>query len=288
MSTVHLLLSPEAGRGRAVAARDAVFATIREAGHTPVDLTGSDAGASARATRSAVAEGAERLVVVGGDGLVHLAVQALAGTSTALGIVPVGTGNDFARGLDTIPDDPVEATRVALGEPRPMDAIRSDDGWVASVATAGFSGDVNNRANRLRFPRGPSRYSVATMLELPTLRATPVRLIVDGVVHEFDAALLAVANTGWFGGGMQIAPDARPDDGMLELTVVADVGRLELLRFFRLVFSGRHMMHPKVHGLRGRRVILDAEDLDLWGDGESIGSSPASLEAVDGALMVAR
>ena len=288
MSTVHLLLSPEAGRGRAAAARDAVLATVREAGHTPVDLTGADAEASALAARTAVAEGAERIVVVGGDGLVHLAVQALAGTTTALGIVPVGTGNDFARGLATIPDDPVEATRLALGEPRPMDAIRADTGWVASVATAGFSGDVNRRANRLRFPKGPSRYSVATMLELPTLRNIPARITVDGVVHEFDAALLAVANTGWFGGGMQIAPDARPDDGMLELTVVADVGRLELLWFFRLVFSGRHMTHPKVHGLRGRHVTIDAADLDLWGDGEAIGSAPASLEAVDGALRVAR
>ena len=288
MSSVHLLISPEAGRGRAARARDAVFATVREAGHTPVDLTGPTAEASARATEAAVSDGAERVIVVGGDGLVHLAVQAVVGTTTTLGIVAVGTGNDFARGLDTIPDDPVEATRVALGDARPIDAIRTGAGWIASVATAGFSGDVNDRANRLRFPTGPSRYTVATLLELPTLTSRSVTVDVDGERHEFDATLIAVANTGWFGGGMHIAPDARPDDGQLEVTVVADVGRIELLRFFRLVFSGRHTTHPKVHGLRGRHITLEADDLDLWGDGESIGSTPTTLEAVPGALRIAR
>lgn len=288
MGSVHLLISPEAGRGKAARARDAVFATVRDAGHTPVDLTGTTAEASARETAAAVADGAERVIVVGGDGLVHLAVQAVAGTTTTLGIVPVGTGNDFARGLDTIPEEPVEATRVALGDARPIDAIRTDAGWVASVATAGFSGDVNDRANRLRFPTGASRYTVATMLELPTLTSRPVTVDVDGERHEFDATLIAVANTGWFGGGMHIAPDARPDDAMLEVTVVADVGRLELLRFFRLVFSGRHTAHPKVHSLRGSRVGLDADRLAMWGDGESIGSTPTTLEAIPGALRIAR
>ena len=293
MSRVHLLISPDAGRGRAAGARDAVLGTIRSAGHTPVDLTGTTAEESAAAAADAVAAGASRLVVVGGDGLVHLAVQAVAGTTTVLGVVPVGTGNDFARALATISDDPVEATRVALGEPQPLDLIHSDTCWVASVATAGFSGDVNARANRLRFPKGPSRYTVATVLELPTLRVRPVRLTVDGEVHEFDAALLAIANTGWFGGGMHIAPDAAPDDGLLDLTVVVDTGRLELLRFFRLVFSGRHLAHPKVHTLRGRHIVVEAafpkkDALDLWGDGEPIGTAPTTLEVAPGTLQIAR
>ena len=160
-------------------------------------------------------------------------------------------------------------------------------------STAGFSGDVNDRANRLRVPKGPSRYTVATVLEIPTLRVRPVRITVDGEIHEFDAALLAIANTGWFGGGMHIAPDAVPDDGLLDLTVVADVGRVELLRFFRLVFGGRHLTHPKVHALRGRRIVLEAlsperEALDLWGDGEPIGTTPSTLEVAPGALRIAR
>ena len=293
MSTVHLLISPDAGRGRAAGAHHAVLETIRSAGHTPVDLTCATADDSAAAAAAAVAAGASRLIVVGGDGLVHLAVQAVAGSTTTLGVVPVGTGNDFARGLTSIPDDPVEATHLALRDPKPLDLIHSDAGWVASIATAGFSGDVNARANRLRFPKGPSRYTVATVLELPTLHARPVRLTVDGEPHEFNAALLAIANTGWFGGGMHIAPDAAPDDGLLDLTVVADVGRVELMRFFRLVFSGRHLTHPKVHALRGRRVVVesldpDTSELELWGDGDPIGTTPSSFEVAPGALKIAR
>lgn len=288
MSDVHLLISPEAGRGRAAKATDAVLSTIRDAGHTPIDLTGPTAAESGAAAKAAVADGAHRLIVVGGDGLVHLAVQAVAESTTVLGVVPVGTGNDFARGIATIPDEPAAATLVALGDGEPLDLIRVGGSWVASVATAGFSGDVNARANKLRFPRGPSRYTVATVAELPTLRRHDIRLTVDGTPHEFRSALLAIANTGWFGGGMHIAPDADPGDGLLDITVVADVGRFELLRFFRLVFSGRHMGHPKVHGLRGSRVEIEADGLELWGDGEPLGAAPAVLEAVTAAVLLAR
>lgn len=284
---VHLLVAPEAGRGRAATSLDTVRATIREEGYELVDLTAATVEASRRAASEAVTAGAERLVVVGGDGMVHTALPAVAGTDTVLGVVPVGTGNDFVRGFGAITDDAAAATRVALGPARPVDAIRVGDRWVASVATAGFSGDVNARANRLRFPTGSSRYTVATMLELPALQARQVCLTVDGVAHECRSVLFAVANTGWFGGGMHIAPDARADDGLLDITVVGAIGRLELLRFFRLVFSGRHLSHPAVHTLRGRSVTITGDELDLWGDGEPVGSTPATLEVVPGALRVA-
>ena len=285
---VHLLVGPDAGRGRAGGARATVLDEMAAAGVQVVDITGSDADASRAAAAAAVADGASRIVVAGGDGLVHLAVQAVAATDTVLGVVPVGTGNDFARGIAGIDEGDVRAAvRTALGESRPFDAIRTDHGWVASVATAGFSGDVNGRANRLRFPRGPSRYTVATVAELPGMRARSVRITIDGETLDTPVALLAVANTGWFGGGMHICPDADPTDGTLDLTVVTDVGRLELLRFFRLVFSGRHLDHPKVLSLRGREVSITADDLDLWGDGEPLGSATTTLRVEPGALRLA-
>jgi len=257
-SRVHLLVSPDAGRGRADGAHASVIAALRAQGADPVDLTGADADDSLAAARRAVADGADRIVVVGGDGLVHLAVQAVAGTDTALGVIPVGTGNDFARGvLD--PERPLaDAVATALGPTRAIDAIStdgSDQRWIASVATAGFSGDVNERANRLARPRGPSRYTVATMLELPGLTRRTVTLDVDGEVHRLPSAFLAVGNTGWFGGGMQVCPDADPADGQLDVTVVGDVGRARLLWFFRLIFDGRHVGHPDVTTLRRQLVV---------------------------------
>lgn len=288
MSDVHVLISPEAGRGRAAATSVDVLDRLRGLGCHVIDVTGADAARSEANAREAVAAGATRLVVLGGDGIVHLGLQAVAGRATVLGIVPIGTGNDFARGIAGIPDDPLAAAEVALGDSRPLDAIRVGDRWVASVATGGFSGDVNERANRLRRPRGPSRYTVATVLELPRLVNRPIEVVVDGEPVDYEAAMLAVANTAWFGGGMHICPTAEPDDGLLDVTVVAGVGRIELLRFFNLVFSGRHLDHPKVHTHRGRTIeVRGPEPMVVWGDGEYVGPTPLRLEAVPGAVGLA-
>jgi diacylglycerol kinase (ATP) len=288
VSTVHLLIGPDAGRGRAEGVAAKVEETIRAAGHDPIDITGSTAALSRRAAEEVVERGTERMIVVGGDGMVHLALQAVAESDTVLGVVPVGTGNDFARAFGVPATAPVdEATRRALDAPRIIDAIQSDRGWVASVATAGFSGDVNVRANALRWPKGPKRYTVATLLEIPRLRSRHVRLIVDGQAHDLDIALLAVANTAWFGGGMHICPDARADDGQLDVTVVRSIGRVALLRYFPMVFSGSHLDHPKTSTYRGRTVSIECDELDFWGDGETLGAGPITFTAAAGAIRLA-
>ena len=288
MSPIHLLIGPSAGRGRAEGVAATVEETIRAEGHEPVDITGSDVTASRRAAREAVERGAERIVVVGGDGMVHLALQAVAESDTVLGVVPVGTGNDFARGFGVDVTCPVEeSTRRALDAPKTIDAIHSDRGWVASVATAGFSGDVNVRANSLRWPKGPQRYTVATLLEIPRLRSRAVRLVVDGQAHALDVTLLAVANTAWFGGGMHICPDARPDDGQLDVTVVRSIGRIALLRYFPKVFSGSHLSHPKTSTYRGRAVSIECDELEIWGDGEELGAGSITFTAAPGAINLA-
>lgn len=289
MSDVHVLVSPDAGRGRSAGQRADVLDRLRSHGAHVIDITGSDAVRSEANAREAVAAGATRLVVVGGDGIVHLGLQVVADTNVVLGVIPFGTGNDFVRGIAGIPDDPMAAAAIALSDGRPVDAIRAGDRWIASVATGGFSGDVNERANRLRRPRGPSRYTVATVMEVPRLRNRSTRFVIDGVAVHHETAMFAVANTAWFGGGMHIAPTAAPDDGLMDLVVAADVGRIELLRFLRLVFAGRHLDHPKVHAHRGRRIEIETDTpIALWGDGEVIGPTPRRLEAVAGAVHLAR
>jgi len=284
---VPVLISPDAGRGDAESAAGSVMSVLRGEGVEPVDITGASATESLAAAHTEVSEGAERLIVVGGDGLVNLGLQAVAGSSTILGVVPVGTGNDFVRGIAGFSTDIEGAAKRALSPPTELDAIHTPHGWIASVATAGFSGDVNDRANRLRWPRGQRRYSVATMLELPRMRARSATLTVDGLDHELDAVLIAVANTAWFGGGMEICPGANPTDGQLEVTVVGDVGRIEMLRFFNRVFKGTHLDRPGVSTFRGHEISIDSDSLQLWGDGEAIGSAPITLEARSGALRLA-
>jgi len=224
------------------------------------------------------------------------------GRPTVLGVVPVGSGNDFARALGVADVGLAEACRAALGAARSFDAVRCSPApgaaapaggragptWAASVVTAGFSGQVSARAGRLRFPPGGARYTTATLLELPRLAPRRWRLEVDGVVEELDGVLVAVANTRFFGGGMAICPGAGPADGLLDVGVVGAVGRARLLRFFPLVFRGAHADHPDFRTFRGARVVLSAdEEVEAWADGEPLGPTPVELEAVPGALRVA-
>ena len=288
MTEVHLLVSPRGGRGRAAAAASTVRSVIERAGHRPVDISGPSAQESAEATRAAADAGAERLIAVGGDGTVHLALQGVAGTDTVLGIVPAGTGNDFARtfGLHRLSVE--QATDRALGPTRPVDAIGTDrQRWVMFSVTGGFSVDVNHRAERVRFPRGPRRYTVATLLTVPRLRHRNVAVTVDGRRHDYRCALFAVANTPTFGGGMAICPDADPADGLLDVAVIGPVGRATMLRLLPKVFDGGHVHHPEVHMLRGRTVAIEGDAMDLLGDGEAIGAAPVTLEAVPGAVQLA-
>ncbi|MCY4421935.1 MAG: diacylglycerol kinase family lipid kinase [Acidimicrobiaceae bacterium] len=288
MAEVHLLVSPRGGRGRAAAAAPIVRRVIEQAGHTPVDISGGSAQESADAARAAVEAGAERLIAVGGDGAVHLAVQGVAGTDAALGIVPAGTGNDFARALGLFGLSVEEAAARALGPSRPVDAIGTDrQSWVTFNVTGGFSVDVNVRADRLRFPRGPSRYTVATLLTMPGLRHRHLVVTVDGQRTEYRSAMFAVASTPTFGGGMVVCPDADPTDGLLDVAVLGPASRTTMLRLLPRAYKGNHVGHRQVHMLRGRSVTIEGEPMDLVGDGETIGSTPITLEAAPGVLKVA-
>lgn len=285
-SVVHLLANPTAGAGAAGTLLAIVRRRAQARGLETVDISGVDADDALRAARAAVANGAERLVVIGGDGVVHTAVQAVAQSATVLGVVPVGTGNDFVRGVGLLAESD-EAIDAALGPATAIDAIRTKHGWIASVATAGFSADVNRRANALSWPRGQRRYTVATLREIPRLQLHAVTLTVDGVSHEMPVALIAVANTAWFGGGMAISPNADPTDGLLDVTVVRDSTRIEMLRFFPRVYAGTHLQHPKVSSYRGKSITIASDTLELWGDGECMGPTPVTLEAVPNAINLA-
>jgi diacylglycerol kinase (ATP) len=292
MTRVALVANPAAGAGTAGTAVLGAERRLRAMGVSVQTVNGSSPTATAAALRDLVDTAAvDRVIVLGGDGIVHLAVQVLAEGSVPLGICPVGSGNDIAAAL-AIPSDLDDALLAALGPTRPIDLLRIGGHWAASIATIGFAGDVNACANRLRRPRGASRYTVATVVELPRLRSRPVQLTIDdGHPIALQATLVAVANTDRFGGGMRIAPDAVPDDGLLDITVVGPVGRMRLLRFFGRVFRGTHTALAEVTTYRGAQVALSCPGVQLWADGEPIGGplgpEPLIVETVRAALMVA-
>jgi diacylglycerol kinase (ATP) len=288
MAPVHILGNPSASRGRRARVIGQVAERVTLAGLEPVIVTAASRADALAGARRVVAEGADRLVVVGGDGLVHLALQAVATTGVTLGIVPAGTGNDFARAVGLAGLGPETAADRALGDPAPFDAVLTTHGWFASVASIGFSAAVNARANRLRWPKGSGRYTVATLLELPRLGPITLGLELDRVHHEVEVSFVALANTRYFGGGMRICPDASPHDGRLDVAVIGPAGRLSLLRVFPSVFAGTHVRDPRVTMLSGRCItITGPAGVDLWADGELVGPLPLEMTVVADALRLA-
>jgi diacylglycerol kinase (ATP) len=235
-----------------------------------------------------VANGVDAVVAVGGDGMAHLALQACAATSTALGIVPTGTGNDLARALELPLGNPdASAELIAAGHIRAVDVVRSAEQWWACVLGTGFDAAVNDRANRMRWPRGRRRYDIAVVAELRTYRAGRFVLHLDGVRSEVDAMLVAVGNAASYGGGMRVCPDARLDDGLLDVVVVGPMSRLRFLRLFPRVFAGTHVDVDVVTVQRAREVQIEGPaGTSAYADGELLGHLPLTATVEARALRV--
>ena len=215
---IALLTNPTAGKGRGGKAREAVLERLRGAGLSVRDLSGKDADEALDLARAAVADGVESLVVLGGDGMVHLGVQAVAATGIPLGIVPAGTGNDVARYFDIPRKDPVAAAEIVVkGDTRQVDLARAGSKYFATVLCAGFDAMVNERANRMTWPKGQMRYNLATLSELRVFRPLPYTLELDGKQVKLEAMMVSVGNGPSFGGGLRIAEGALLDDGMLDV-----------------------------------------------------------------------
>ncbi len=288
-------INPTASFGKGRDVGPAVVQTLRALGHDVTSLQEPDFEQLMESGRRAVATKPDALIVVGGDGMVNLGTNLVARTKVPLGIVPSGTGNDMARGLG-IPFDNTEAAIEALVTalalpPRVIDAAlvtseTEEPRWFACVLSAGFDAIVNERANQLTRPKGPSRYLVALGLELIKLKPIAYRLTLDGVHIETSGALISVGNNISLGGGMKVTPDAKVDDGVLDVLVVQALGRLSFLRIFPRVFEGTHVTDRRVTIHKAKRIRIEADAVVAYADGERFGLLPIDIEVVPKALRV--
>lgn len=291
-SDITLFVNPTAGRGRGAHAAQPAARAMREAGYTVRTVVGQDASDALLRARAAVAAGTRALVAVGGDGMVSLALQAVAGTDTPLGVIAVGTGNDFARATGLPVRDPSAAGRTAAdalkeGRTRAVDLGKVGDRWFGTVLASGFDSRVNDRGNRMRWPTGRFRYDVAMLAELAALRPIPYRIqFDDSPEREIEATLIAVGNGSSYGGGMRICTDALLDDGLFDVTVVGPCSRTTLLTVFPRVYRGTHPSHPKVTVHRAARVRLAADGVTGYADGERIGPLPMTAVTVPRAVQL--
>lgn len=292
-SRIALIVNPTSGKGAGAAIGEQTARLLRTAGHQVIDVSAASYALARAAAATALNGGADTLVVVGGDGMVHLGVNLCAGTPVRLGVVAAGTGNDFARNLGLPVRDPSAAVRVIhAGVTRAVDAGKVTDAggqtrWFGGVLGAGFDAVVAARAARMRWPRGPMRYNLAIARELPVLRPIPYVVDLDGERLQTRAMLVAVANTTSFGGGMKVCPDADVSDGLFDVLIVHELSIVAFLRVFPRVFSGTHVGHPAVDIRKARRVRLEAHGIHAQADGEPVAVLPLAIEVVPAALQVA-
>jgi diacylglycerol kinase (ATP) len=287
-----LVHNPTAGGGRAAGLLPAVTERLRSGG-VEVDQHATRSLEDARQAAHQVAGTVDMVVAVGGDGTVGACAAGLAdagpGARAALGVVPAGGGNDAARSLGLPLGDPLAAAALLPTlRRRPADLALVGERSYLVVAGAGFDSEVNRVANqRLWWVKGRARYVGALLAELVVGRPAGFRLTLDGEVHELKAWFVTVANCQSYGGGMRIAPDARLDDGLLDVVVVGDIGKPAFLATFPKVFSGRHLEHPAVSLHRARRVELEGDRaLAVYADGEPSGSLPAIFAVQPAAIAV--
>jgi diacylglycerol kinase (ATP) len=292
-SDIAVLANPRAGRERHRGLLPSVLDRLGAAGPEVRLLVADSSGDAEKACHAAVAEGVAALVAVGGDGTVHQALQAVAGRAVGFGVVPAGTGNDFAAATG-VPRDPLAAAdaiaaAVREGRSRAFDLGRmtgpgGDMRWYGAVLAAGFDAIVNERANRMRWPRGPRRYDLAIALETVRLRPRAYRLEVDGAERVFAGVLVAVGNCPSYGGGLRICPDADPADGLLDVVTAAPLGRVALARLKPRLRRGTHIGDRLVDSFRARRVRIEVPQIIGYADGERIGPFPMTVDCVPAAV----
>ena len=286
MIKVSLLVNPLAGKGKAISIAKELKVLLNELGADVNLLIPENRSKVVEVAADSVNSGIDRLVTVGGDGLINQAVNVLAGTGTTLGVIPVGTGNDFAKSLGLDSGGLFEQAQKVLSPAVEVDLIKCDSTFVATSTICGFPAAVNLRANALRFPKGSSSYTFATLMELPVMSPTFYKLKLDNENLEIKAAAVVVANSAYFGGGMKICPDASTSDGLLDICIIGDVGKFDLLRSFLKVRTGDHVDHPKVSIYKASEIEIVGTGI-IRGDGEQLGELPTKIVVQRGAINVA-
>lgn len=288
MSTL-VIVNRTAGHGRAARIWEQVRPVLLGRGSEYAWVETLRPGHATELARDAVSQGYQRVIALGGDGTVHETVNGLALSSVAMGVIPAGTGNDFAKTL-ALPRDPTQAlTAIDSGRLRRIDLARANDHYYMNVAGVGFDAEVAGEANRIpKYIQGTFGYLISIFRLLPRYSPVTLTIDLDGKRLEQPCLLVSAGNGRYYGGGLKICPEAIPDDGLLDVVVGGDLGKAETLALLPRVFTGTHITHPKVKTYRAVRVRIDSPvPLLIQADGEIVGQTPATFELIPGALVVA-
>ena len=283
---VCLIVNPSAGAGRAAKLLPGVEAALRGHGLSfRVERTTSmeHARELARGARDA----GEIAAAMGGDGLTGAVAGELQGSDGVLAVLPGGRGNDFARKLGIGADPAAASALIAAGKERRVDVAEAGGRVYIGILSAGFDSDCQVIANGTRLPLGTFVYVYATLRALIPWKPAGWTVTVDGTHHEFTGFSVAVANSGVFGGGMWLVPDADLADGELDVVFTGERTKLGFVRGLTKVFKGTHIHEPGFRLLRGREVTFTADrPFAAYADGDPIADLPTTVRVLPGALKV--
>lgn len=224
------------------------------------------------------------VIAVGGDGLLHIVLQRIVPLQIPFTIIPAGTGNDFVRtlgwSLDSFEEQLIAVTK---NQPTSIDLGLVDGEWFAAILSTGFDSIVNEKANKISWPKGAMRYNAAIAMELPRFKVRHYEITLDDRTISTEAMLIAVANGRSYGAGMLICPNAHITDGLFDVMVLRPVSKFEFMKVLPSVFSGTHISHPAVEIVRSRTVRIESTAV-AYADGERIGQLPVSAECIRNAV----
>jgi diacylglycerol kinase (ATP) len=281
-----IVVNPVSGRGRgAILGREvAGYFQRKSISHQVITSTTAPAlQSNLRDFLDVQGENCQGVIAVGGDGLAHLVMQQVVPRTIPFTVIPAGTGNDFVRALGwPLNSSTEQLDRVTTSQPTKIDLGVVGSEWFGAILSTGFDSVVNEKANRMSWPKGPMKYNAAIAIELPKFKPMRYTIELDDKIIQTEAMLIAVANGSSYGAGMLVCPEARMDDGLFDVMVLRPVSKLEFIKVFPKVFKGAHVNHPQVDIYRSKRVSLAAPAI-AYADGERVGTLPVQAECIAGA-----
>ncbi len=276
-----VVINPHSGNGRGAEVAEKVTEHLSQRGALYQSLASNSAEKLSNELRQAISSGIyQGGIAVGGDGLAHLVLQHAVPAHLPFLVIPAGTGNDFVRtlgwSLESI--EPI-LDKALRSEPQAIDLGNVDSEWFGAILSTGFDSVVNEKANQLKWPKGPQRYNLAIALELTRFKPIQYEIVCDGNTFVTEAMLVAIGNGKSYGGGMNICPQAKLNDGLFDIVILEPVSKVEFLKVFPRVYSGSHLSHPAVKTLRAEKVTINAKAV-AYADGERIGPAPISAQCV--------
>jgi len=283
---VCLIVNPHAGGGRALRLLPGVEAALRSQGR-PFRVVETMSMQHARELAREACDNGDIVAAMGGDGIIGAVAGELRGGQGLLAVLPGGRGNDFARKLD-IPFDPVEAAKLLVdGEEKQIDLAEADGTTYLGILSAGIDSDVSRIALETRLKLGTFVYTYGVLRAIAGWKPASWKVTIDGESHDYPGYSVAVANSGVFGGGMYLAPDASLEDGLLDIVLISQQSKVRYLRGLPRVFNGSHLQDPAIKLLQGREITFEADrPFTAYADGDPIGDLPLTVKVLPGSLRV--